>query len=150
MLGVRRFGTGVLFAGTLLLFSLSPWFLLALPVVLLANLFAAVFQTTNSTAIQALVPDSVRGRVMSLMMMTFGLTPLGTVPVAVAAEAWGAPVAIAGAAVATAVLTVLVYLASAALRSLDGAMEAWRAAMEDEPLRAAMEGPAPEPVSARP
>ncbi|MBK6562661.1 MAG: MFS transporter [Dehalococcoidia bacterium] len=63
------------FAGTLFLFALSPWFLLALPLVLIADIFASVFTTTNGTIIQMLIPNEVRGRVMSLMMMTFGLTP---------------------------------------------------------------------------
>ena len=107
------------FGGTLFLFALSPWFLLALPLVLIADIFASIFNTVNNTAIQLLIPDAVRGRVMSLMMMTFGLTPLGTVPVSAAAEAWGAPAAVAGASALTVVFAVLIYLLSAALRSID-------------------------------
>ena len=107
------------FGGTLFLFALSPWFLLALPLVLIADIFASIFNTVNNTAIQLLIPDAVRGRVMSLMMMTFGLTPLGTVPVSAAAEAWGAPAAVAGASALTIVFAVLIYLLSAALRSID-------------------------------
>ena len=71
------------------------------------------------TAIQVLIPDEVRGRVMSLMMMTFGLTPLGTVPVGALAQAFGAPIAVAIASVATAVLAVIIFLASRALRGID-------------------------------
>ena len=107
------------FGGTLFLFALSPWFLLALPLVLIADIFASIFNTVNNTAIQLLIPDAVRGRVMSLMMMTFGLTPLGTVPVSAAAEAWGAPAAVAGASALTVVFAVLIYLLSGALRSID-------------------------------
>ena len=107
------------FGGTLFLFALSPWFLLALPLVLIADIFASIFNTVNNTAIQLLIPDAVRGRVMSLMMMTFGLTPLGTVPVSAAAEAWGAPAAVAGASALTIVFAVLIYLLSGALRSID-------------------------------
>ena len=127
--------TGLAFAGALFLFALSPWFLLALPLVLIANLFAALFQTANSTAIQALIPDAVRGRVMSIMMMTFGLTPLGTVPVAAAAQLWGAPLAIAMAAVATGVLTAVVCLASPSLRSVDAALAAQREEASETPSR---------------
>src|SRR6185436_6797737 len=54
------------FAGTLFLFALSPWFLTALPLVLIADVFASIFNTTNGTIIQLLIPDEVRGRVMSL------------------------------------------------------------------------------------
>lgn len=107
------------FAATLFLFALSPWFLLALPLVLIADVFANVFNTTNGTMIQLLIPDEVRGRVMSLMMMTFGLTPLGTVPVSAIAEAYGVRVAVASASIATAVLAVVIFLASRALRRID-------------------------------
>jgi MFS family permease len=107
------------FAGTLFLFALSPWFLLALPIVLVSDVFASIFGTVNGTAINLIIPDAVRGRVMSLMMMTFGLTPLGTVPVSAAAEAWGAPVAVAGAAALTALLAIVFFVLNMSLRHFD-------------------------------
>jgi hypothetical protein len=58
-----------------------------------------VFTTTNGTIIQMLILNEVRGRVMSLMMMTFGLTPLGTLPVSAVAEAFGVRAAVASASV---------------------------------------------------
>lgn len=130
------------FAATLFLFALSPWFLLALPLVLIADVFANVFNTTNGTIIQMLIPDEVRGRVMSLMMMTFGLTPLGTLPVSALAEAFGAPVAVAIASVATAVLAVLILVASQALRKIDATTRAALAAEAAAPTTAG------QPVSA--
>jgi Na+/melibiose symporter-like transporter len=126
------------FGGTLLLFAMSPWFLLALPFVLLADVFANVFNTVNNTAIQVLIPDEVRGRVMSLMMMTFGLTPLGTLPVSAAAQAFGAPVAVGGAAVVTMGVAILIYLWSPSLRTIDATS------------RAALEQPAPTLASSPP
>ncbi|MBI2767122.1 MAG: MFS transporter [Chloroflexi bacterium] len=107
------------FAGALFLFALSPWFLLALPLVLLTDVFASVFNTVNSTAVNLLIPDHVRGRVMSLMMMTFGLTPLGTLPVSAAADAWGAPAAVAGTGVLMAVVSVAIYFLSPSLRAIN-------------------------------
>jgi len=121
------------FCGTLFLFALSPWFLLALPLILLADVFASVFTTVNSTAIQLLIPDAVRGRVMSLMMMTFGLTPLGTVPVSAAAQAFGAPAAVAGAALLTFALSIAFYLLIPSLRTIDTVAHA------DAPRRAVPE-----------
>lgn len=121
------------FAGTLFLFAISPWFLLALPLVLIADIFANVFNTTNGTIIQMLIPDEVRGRVMSLMMMTFGLTPLGTVPVSALAEAFGAPTAVAIASIATAVLALTILFASRALRGIDATTKAALAAEAASP-----------------
>jgi hypothetical protein len=56
---------------------------------------------------------------MSLMMMTFGLTPLGTLPVSAAAQAWGAPVAVAGASAVMVVICAIFYFANASLRGID-------------------------------
>jgi MFS family permease len=109
------------FGATLFLFALSPWFILALPLVLLSDVFASTFNTVNNTAIQLLIPDEVRGRVMSLMMMTFGLTPLGTLPVSAVAQAYGAPFAVALAAVIMIAVSVAFYLLSPALRRSDAA-----------------------------
>ncbi len=116
------------FGGTLFLFALSPWFILALPLVLVSDIFASTFNTVNNTIIQVLIPDAVRGRVNSLLMMTFGLTPLGTLPVSAAAQAWGAPVAVAGASLITIVVSVLFYFGSQPLRTID---EVHRRAMLD-------------------
>jgi MFS family permease len=121
------------FAGSLFLFALSPWFIVALPLVLIADVFANVFQTVNGTTMQTMIPDAVRGRVMSLMMMTFGLTPLGTVPIAAAAQAWGAPVAVAGAAVVSACLSTAFFFLSGSLRGIDASS---RRPFADEPAAA--------------
>ncbi|OAI39867.1 hypothetical protein AYO38_06745 [bacterium SCGC AG-212-C10] len=121
-------GSLVGFAATLLLFALSPYFLLALPLLLISDAFASIFGTVNGTAIQLLIPDHVRGRVMSLMMMTFGLTPLGALPVSAAAEAWGAPVAVGGAAVVTVLLSLLLVVLSRSLREIDSTAREARAA----------------------
>ena len=126
----------LLFAGFLFLFSLSPWFLLALPLVFVADVFASTFATLNGTAIQLLVPDAFRGRVMSLRMMTFGLTPLGTLPVSAAAEAWGAPVAVAGAATLSFLAGVGLYAFNRSLRNIDGAVSLARADNDSPPPRA--------------
>jgi MFS family permease len=123
------------FAGTLFLFALSPWFALALPLVLISDVFASIFNTVNSTTINLIIPDAVRGRVMSLMMMTFGLTPLGTVPVSAAAEAWGAPAAVAGASALTAVLAVIFYFLSPSLRRVDAASSTAELGERLEPRR---------------
>jgi predicted MFS family arabinose efflux permease len=121
------------FGGTLFLFAISPWFWLALPLVLVADVFVSVFTTVNGTAIQMLIPDAVRGRVMSLMMMTFGLTPLGTLPVSAAAEAFGAPGAVAGAALLMSILAMAFWASSGALRAVDGIAHSARPAPFDGP-----------------
>lgn len=82
------------FATTSLWLPIPISFILAIGFLVLGNIGAMAFQVTNNTVIQARVPDEYRGRVMSVMMMSFGTMPLGVVPVTMAADAWGAPAAI--------------------------------------------------------
>jgi MFS family permease len=112
-------GSLVAFASFLLAFAMSPWFLLGLPLVLIANVFSSVFGTLNNSAIQLLIPDRVRGRISSFLMMSFGITPLGTLPMAAVAERFGAPVAVAGASVLVIVVGLGFFASSPALRSVD-------------------------------
>ncbi len=107
------------FGFTLFLFSISPWFLLALPLIFFADVFVSMFMVLNNTAIQVLIPDFVRGRVMSILMMSFGLTPLGTVPMSWFAEEFGAPAAVALASILMVVLAAVFFLLSPALRRID-------------------------------
>lgn len=117
---LRRMMFSVFAFGILLLcFALSPWFLLGLPLVLIANIFASVYGTLNNTAIQLLIPDHVRGRISSFLMMSFSLPLLGTLPMAAVAEAFGAPVAVGLAAVLAMVVAALFYAFSPALRGMD-------------------------------
>jgi MFS family permease len=121
------------FAAMLALFAASPWFGLALPLVLGANVFASVFNTRNSTAVQLLIPDHVRGRIMSFMMMSFGLTPLGTLPMSAIAEAFGAPAAVATGALWVVAAGAALWWVSPALRTTDArAVEALAAEAEAE------------------
>ena len=111
--------TAVLFGGSLAAVSFLPWFAPALVLVFLGHACSAIFTALNNTAIQLLIPDEVRGRVSSLMMMSFSLPMFGTLPVSAAAEAWGAPIAV-GASSALAMLFALgCFLLSRSLRTLD-------------------------------
>lgn len=115
---VSMLGFGVFLA----LFSLSPWFLLALPLVFIANVFASVYGTLNNTAVQLLIPDHLRGRVSSFLLMSFSLPLLGTLPVSAVAEVYGAPFAVAAAAILAILVSVAFYLGSPKLRGMDSAV----------------------------
>jgi hypothetical protein len=110
------------FGGFLLLFAQSPWFWAALPLVLLANVFASVYGTLNNTAIQILIPDRVRGRISSFLMMSFSLPLLGTLPMSALAEARGAPLAVSLASALAVLVALLFYALSPALRQMDAAV----------------------------
>lgn len=113
-------GAMVMFGVFIALFAVSPAFIPALILVLCGDIFAMVGQTTNNALVQRIIPDEVRGRVMSLMMMSFGLTPLGVLPAGWVAREFGVRSAVAGGGVILVVVSALIYLMSARYRSLDG------------------------------
>jgi MFS family permease len=84
------------FGVALIVFSLSRsfWFSVAL---LVPVGFAMLLQMSSSnTLIQSMVPDELRGRVMSAYSMMFmGMAPLGALLAGTLAESLGAPVTIA-------------------------------------------------------
>lgn len=84
-------------------FGLSPFFLASLVLAALMGFLFQVFMTSNLVWFQMLVPDHLRGRVLSVRFVLFGISPLGVFAAGAAAEAWGTPLATA----ATGVLMVL-------------------------------------------
>jgi MFS family permease len=91
--------SGMLFGLTLIAFSLSPFFVLGMVLLVIAGITSTVFSTVISTFIQLSVPNEMRGRVMSLYTVTLiGLPSLGALGSGALAE-WlggveGAPHAI--------------------------------------------------------
>lgn len=134
-------GGALAFGALLFLFALSPWFSLALALMAGIGFVSMTFMTVNNTAIQMVIPDEVRGRVMSVMMMTFGLMPLGAVPAGIAAESIGAPPVVAIAAVLFIISTLSIFAAVPSLRRLDSSIEEGR---ERETARRAAAAPGPE------
>lgn len=90
----------LLFCAALAAFALSRLFLLSLPVLFIAGAFASTSSATALTMLQQNTPPQLRGRVLSLMTLTFiGLPSLGGMVVASAATVVGSPTAILAGAV---------------------------------------------------
>ena len=70
--------SGLLFALSLVVFAISPSFILGMVMLVIAGVTSAVFTTIISTFIQLAVPNEMRGRMMSLYTVTLiGLPSLG-------------------------------------------------------------------------
>jgi len=115
--------SAVAFGGLLAVFAATPWFWPAVALVFAANIFGSMFGTLNNTAIQLLIPDAVRGRISSFLMMSFSLPLLGTLPVTAMAERLGAPMAVGISSILAVVAAILFFLASRSLRSLDSRVQ---------------------------
>jgi MFS family permease len=80
----------------LVLFSASHWYWISFAILVLSGFTMMMQFTSSNTLIQAMVPDQLRGRVMSLYSMMFlGMTPFGSLLAGALADHIGAPVTVA-------------------------------------------------------
>jgi MFS family permease len=120
----HRRGPMVLFAAaiffvSILLFCLSRHPLLSMALLAVAGGAVVNSAATANSLIQTLVPDSIRGRVLSMHTMAFlGFTPLGSLLVGWLAEHWGAPTGLALSSGVALVLTLCIALAAKEVRGL--------------------------------
>jgi MFS family permease len=73
----------------LVLFSQSTSYSTALPFLFLVGLMSGVFMSLNMTLMQFYSSTEMRGRIVSMAMMTIGIMPLSAVPFGVIAEKMG-------------------------------------------------------------
>jgi hypothetical protein len=116
--GRTLFAAGILMGSLYAAFALSHSFGLALPLLALGACGQMFFMTMNNTVVLATVGQEMRGRVMAIMPMAIGLTPLAVFPVSVATDEVGAPAAIAVASMLMLSLLLLMFGLSPELRKL--------------------------------
>lgn len=104
--GVRGLGRWVTFscagfAVSLMVFALSKTFWLSTALLVPVGFCMMLQMSSSNTLIQAMVPDDLRGRVMSVYSMMFmGMAPWGALLGGAVADRLGAPVAVSAGAVA--------------------------------------------------
>ena len=82
------------FALCVMAFALVSHVAAAVALLFVAGAMSAAFLALNQTVLQLSVADDVRGRVISLYMLTWGMLPFGQLAVGALANAIGAPAAI--------------------------------------------------------
>ncbi len=99
-LGKLAGNAGAGFAIGLLLFSFSRYFWLSALFLMPVGFSLIVQMGSTNTLLQTMVPDDLRGRVMSLHVMMFmGMMPFGQLFAGAIAEKVGAPIAVATGAI---------------------------------------------------
>jgi MFS family permease len=110
----------LLFPGALLPFAASRSLVFSLICLSLVGLALVTQNATANTIIQSLVPDELRGRVMSFyMLMFFGTAPFGALQAGVLAQALGTGKAIAIDAGITLIVSAWVLLTTPSLRRIE-------------------------------
>jgi sugar phosphate permease len=102
----------------LILFSRITYFPLALVSLIAVGVFQMFFLASTNTILQLIVPDELRGRVMSLYMLDRGFMPAGALFAGVTAHIIGAPATVTTMGAIVIVLAVLVAWKVPALRAL--------------------------------
>jgi len=117
--GVLLLSAGMLMGIALLGFSLSPWFVLSLFFLLITGYMSTTFRSVNTTTIQTIIPDEMRGRVMSLRDVTKGLGSAAVLIAGAVGEWAGVPVAIGMLGVLAFTVFLLIALLAPQIRKIE-------------------------------
>jgi MFS transporter, DHA1 family, staphyloferrin A biosynthesis exporter len=117
--GLLLVGSIVVLGGFLILFSQITWFPLALASLVLVGIFQMFFLASTATILQMIVPDELRGRVLSLYMLDRGFMPLGALFAGTTAHFFGAPLTVAVMGAIVILLTLVVAWLIPAIRKLE-------------------------------
>lgn len=90
-IGIYLISMEISFGIFLVLFALSPFMLLSLPILVIIGFSHTGYQVITNTSIQGHTPAQLRGRVMGVYFLDRGLMPLGTLLAGVMAGWIGAP-----------------------------------------------------------
>jgi len=95
--GIVLIISGITFAASLVLFAFVSnmgAFVPSLVVLALIGAAGTAYMALNNALVMILTPPEMRGRVMGIFMMTFGLMPLGSMPMGALVDAIGGPLTI--------------------------------------------------------
>jgi MFS family permease len=107
--GAQMLGALVLFGLALAAFAFTPWVGLAGLLLVVVGVAQQVYMTTNNTIVQERVAGEYRGRVLSILFLSRGMIPLGTMLAGFGTAAFGVQRTM-GAMAAALVLTALLTL----------------------------------------
>jgi MFS family permease len=117
--GAILFGTAFAWALCVGGFAVSKTLWVAMVACAFTGLASSVFMSLHMSVVTLIIDPQMRGRVMSIMMMTFGLMPVGALPVSYFAETIGIDMALLGCAAGLAALTLVMMIAVPGLRFID-------------------------------
>lgn len=87
-------GGSLAFGLLLIIFANSKLYLLSLIIVLISAIFSNLYMVVGQTLLQSLIPDHLRGRIMSTYGLVWSLIPLGSLQSGIVATYLGAPMAV--------------------------------------------------------
>ena len=116
--GVFLIVNGFAWGLALLLFSRCGSYYTAYPGIFVVGFMSSIFMALNNTLMQIKSSDKMRGRMVSLSMMTFGIMPLSAVPFGILAEHIGTPHSLTVAGALLCVFIIFFYMFSSKFRKV--------------------------------
>lgn len=110
---------GMTFSGFLILFSQSGSLKAACLFLFFSSVGGAILSTLIMTLIMSITPQDLTGRIMSLFIITWGLTPFGMLPAGALAEVFGAPIVVSAGGAILMIFLLMVAVSQPKLRRLE-------------------------------
>ncbi len=99
-------------------FAFSTWVMLSVVLLFFCGFLGSAFMSLNNTLLHVNLDDEMRGRVMGVYTLTWGLSTIGALPMGFFGDLIGVPVAVAAGAVITGIGAILVGFRWRELRTL--------------------------------
>lgn len=106
------------YCGLVAAFAYSQLALLSMLLLMLVGVSGSLFMSMNNTLLHLNVSDQIRGRVMGIYMLTWGLSPIGALPIGYLGDRVGLPHVIGIGALLTGLASVVLFVRSRTLRAL--------------------------------
>jgi MFS family permease len=116
--GKQFIAAGIVYGFLIAAFAVAPNLLWSVPLLVLAGFLGSAYVSLVNSSIQHQISDDIRGRVMSIYMLTWGFTPIGAIAIGELASRYGISKTIAVAAILGNILLAAQYLLSPATREL--------------------------------
>ncbi len=117
--GLWLIGSSVFWGVSLAMFSQVTNYALAVPLLLAIGAISSVSMSLTMTMMQVLAAPEMRGRMMSIAMMTFGAMPLSSIPFGLLAERTGTPDSLMISGVLLAIITLIFAAVYPGFRRVD-------------------------------
>ncbi len=109
---------GIVYGFVIAAFAFSPNLLVAVVFLIVAGFLGSAYVSSINAALQHRITDDTRGRVMSIYMLTWGFTPIGSIVIGAIALSLGMAATIAAAAILGNVLLLVLYLLDPHVREI--------------------------------
>jgi len=116
--GVFLFLDSLLWGVCLFIFSCTTSYVTALPFLFFVGFTSSIFMAVNMTLMQSYSSQEMRGRIVSMALMSFGIMPLSAVPFGAIAEKTGTPDSLALSGLLLCVFTAVFFFVYPKLRKV--------------------------------